>query len=403
MYLSAITQREKLFDIAMRWLQGRIEDDDCRFVKLAFLVDPIITRPVVTTFLRDVSAPEGAITRVEHVRAKAEVRERIASACPCPSARANQLLGQFRACPERFYPTTPVDLFAITAGERDLLAMVRFKSIPRIADKVSRRATARFGQEIRRRAEALAVERPDLPADGGDGALAKAERQVCLELANGSLRFTRSDLLIGDLIGAKLIGDPAELERLEAKVVSHPQVVSVKRTEHHGDYTDTRLQIEMACPAPDETVRRLLVQQWDARRRGLDLGEMRRAIPGYVESGDKTFFLEIIFTSWEDLVESEFGRGLHEERTERQRDDLLWARQLSTNVTLTMMFMLLVAVAPTTDVGWLPIKLTGRYLPPDTMATILGRLFDLDIDRSPLWMPPLSDTGAALRGQAEVE
>lgn len=385
MYLNAITQRERLFDLAMRWLQGRLEDDDGRFLSLAFFLDPLITSPVVTSFLRDVSAPEGAVTRVEHVRDKGGVRERIARACTSPSPRSEHLLGRFRACPERFYPTTPVDLLAITSGIRDLLAMVRFKSIPRLADKVSRRATARFEPEILRRAQDLATAGSSHPVEG-EGALEEAERQVCLELANGSLSFSRSDLSITDLMGAKLIGEPPELEQLEARILSHPLVVSVRRSEHHGSYNDTSLDVELACPEPRETIRRLLAQSCHVGRRGLERSEMLQALPEYVETGERTFSLEVILTTWEDLVESEFGRGLHEERTERQRDDLLWARQLSTNVSMTMMFMLFVAIAPTTEVDRLPFKLTGRYL-PDTLAAILGQLFDLDIDRSALWMP----------------
>jgi len=172
----------------------------------------------------------------------------------------------------------------------------------------------------------------------------------------------------------------------------------VRRSEHRGNYTDTRLEVELARSAPATTVERLLAREWHTISRGVDEGDLRRAIPDYVESGAKTFFVEVILTTWEDLVESEFGRGLHEERTVRQRGDLRWARQLPANVALTMMALMLVAIAPTAEVGELPIKLTGRYL-PDSMTTIISRLFGVDVDRSPLWVAPTSPR--ALRAAAD--
>ncbi|MBP7797393.1 MAG: hypothetical protein KA072_02065 [Thermoanaerobaculaceae bacterium] len=402
MYLTAMTQREKLFKLAIRWLKGQLEPDDGRFLTLAFLIDHAITAPVLAQFLSDLAAPPGAITRVDHLRVKGEVRGRIARACACPGSRTRQLLDLFRAYPERFFPTTPVDLFAICGEGDDLAAMVRLKNLGRLADKVSRRATARCEPEIRRRAEGLLSEPRRFGVDLGDHVLAKAERLVCLDLESGALALTPQDLQIDDLIGLKLIGGSSELERLEAKVAAHPQVVSVRRSEHHGKYTDKRLDVELVRPGTDETVERLLAQKWQPSSRGLNPDELRRAIPTYVEDSSKTFFVEVILTTWEDLVESEFGRGLHEERTEKQRDGLRRAPQLSANVAMTMMFMLLVAIAPTTEVVRLPFRLSGRYL-PDAMMAILGNLFGLEIDRSPLWLPRLTEEQSVDFGSLNID
>ncbi|MCG3193817.1 MAG: hypothetical protein DIJKHBIC_03071 [Thermoanaerobaculia bacterium] len=387
MYLTALTQRERLFALVIRWLQGRLEPSDGRFLTLSFLVDPVITSHVLTNFLRDIAAPEDGSLRLERLRTKHDVRQRIADAWPDLTPRATELLSEFRKRPEHFYPTTPVDLVAVTASEHDLKAMVRFKNITRIADKVSRRATARFDQEIRRRAEALKGEGSRGHDDAEGELFVEAERLVCLDIASGSLPVRPPDFLVHDLVGVKLIGDPSGLERFESRVAVHPQVISVQRTEHRGVYRDTHLVVELACPPLAASVDWLRAQNWDqAARRGLTAATLRRWIPEYVESAERSFFVEILLTTREDLVESEFGRGLHEERTERQREGLMWARQLPTNVALIIMYALLVAVGPKTEVQDLPVKLAGRYL-PDTIAVLLGRLFDLDIDRSPLSVP----------------
>lgn len=392
MYLTALTQRDQLFDLAVRWLLARPEPQDGRLLTLAFLIDPLVTAPVVTGFLRDVVASDGGSLRIDHVRTKEGVRSRIADSWPHLTIHATDLLSEFRRCPERYYPTTPVDLFVATSGEHDLRAMVRFKSITRIADKFSRRVTKSMEPEIRRRADALALAASAPHPRDDDRFLLEAEHEVCRDLTAGALSLTRSDLLIHDLLGAKLVGDAAAIERFEERVLAHPGVVSVHRSEHHGVYRDTRLVVELRCPSPSATVARLLTRDWsDGRNRGLSPDDVLRAIPGYVETAAATFFVELILTTPEDLVESEFGRGIHEERTERQRDDLRRARPLPTNAALIALSMLFVATGPRIEVPQ-PIKLQGRYL-PDTIVVLLSRAFDLEIDRSPFYVPTVDGAG----------
>lgn len=410
MYLTAMTQREQLFDLALRWLRGRPEPEDGRFLTLAFLIDPFVTAPLVKDFLRDVVAPEGDTLKIEHVRTKEGVRRRIADSWPRLTIHATDLLTEFRRHPERFYPTTPVDLFTVTSGEHDLRAMVRFKSMTRIADKASRRATKRLEPEIRRRAELLADAAPGSRPAALDRFLLEAEHEVCRDLAEGALSLSRSDLVVHDLLGAKLIADAATLKRFEERALTHSGVVSVQRTEHRGEYRDTHLVVELRCPGPPVTAGRLLAKDWrHSAARGLAPDDVLRAIPEYVEGAAPSFFVEVILTTPEDLVESEFGRGIHEERTERQRGDLRWARQLPTNVALIALSMLLVAAGPKTEVPQPPLMLQGRYL-PDTIAVLLARVFDLELDRSPLSVPPVvaedqrpSDPGARRSpGAAEI-
>lgn len=388
MYLTALTQRERLFSVAMRWIKGIAEPEDGRFITEVFLIDPSITTPALTDFLQAVASSEGTAPRVEHLRTKEHVRQRIAGGCPQRTARTHELLSRFSLHPEEFFPTTPVDLFAISGGNDELLAMVRFKNLMRIADKAARRAASCVAPKARRRADTFAATRvPGVPSAAPPRVLAETELLVCQELLAGACAFTREDLRIDDVIGVKLIGGTSELERLEGRVSTHPRVLSVRRSEHHGVYNDTRLEVELGGPDPGPTIDRLLASEWPAATsRGLDPRQVRLDIPGYVESAERSFFCEIILTTWDELVESEFGRGLHEERTERQRAELLEAGQLAMNVALASMSLLLFAIAPTLTVGVPPIKLSGRYL-PDTLAALFASLFGLDIGRTPLWIP----------------
>jgi len=47
MYLTAITQRDRLFETATRWLSGLPHPQDGRFITEVFLLDHGITMPVV--------------------------------------------------------------------------------------------------------------------------------------------------------------------------------------------------------------------------------------------------------------------------------------------------------------------------------------------------------------------
>lgn len=388
MYLTALTHRDRLFEVATRWIRGDVRSGDGRFVSEAFLVDPCITTPTVAAFLRDVAGANEVAPRIEHLHIKDDVRRRIAGS---PQVRASQtaaLLSCYRERPEEFYPTTPVDLFSISSSDGELLAMVRFKNLLRIADKVARRAAAGAAPAIRRAAEALAAGRPTPPP--GE-LLAEAERQVCLELTAGQLEFSRDEMRIDDAVGAKLIGDPARLSTIEESIASHPLVISMRRSEHRGAYNDTRFEVELAAPPPGPTIKRLLANDWiGAVSRGLEPRDLRRDIAGYVESGARSFFVEVILTTSDELVESEFGRGLHERRTERQRGEILRAGQLATNVGLAVTSLLLLAIAPTVTMSAIPVKLSGRYL-PDTVVAIVSSLFGLDLGGTPLWLPAVDD------------
>ncbi len=401
MYLTALTHRDRLFDLGVRWLHGRVEPDDGAFVTEVFLVDPFITGPVVARFLADVSGSDsGGDLRIEHLRTKDEVRRRIVAGCPRPTARALALFADYRSRPEGYFPTTPVDLILVRQANRELLAMVRFKHLMRIADKAARRSAAYVDQELRRQVRALGGVEPgeslhDLPT----ALLGEAERVVCQAFATGASAFPREEVRVDDVVGSKLVGEDGDLTRIETAIASHPDVLSVRRSEHRGNYNDVHFVVELPCPPPGPMIDGLLARDWSAAaRRGLFPSALRRDIPRYVESGARSFFLELILTTWHELVESEFGRGLHEERIERQWHDPRGTGQLATNVALALMFLLLVAISPTVAVDECPVKLSGRYL-PDMITGYLAQLFGLDIGRSPLWIPEIVTLPLERRGR----
>lgn len=393
MFLTAVTQRDRLFDVAMHWLNGRVGPGDGRFLTEAFLLDHAITAPLVARFFLEVTALLGSgDTRVNRLRTKDGVRRQIIAGWRTPSQRALELFALYRSREETFFPATPVDLLAMTRGDGELVAMMRFKRLQRIAEKAARRVVDRVDHEVMRRLGCVGGHETRTSArDLSHELVAATEQEVCRDYGTGAIAFTHQELRVGDVIGAKLIGNEQNLARIETAISSHSEVVSVHRSEHRGVYNDVQLEVELRCPSAGTTVDRLRAGDWmAARERGLDPESLRRNIPSYVEGGAQSFFIEILLTTWPELVESEFGRALHEERIVRMRFNPRYTGQLGTTVALATMYLMLVAISPVTVIDELPFRMSGRYLPESLVASV-AELFGLSFARSPFWIPEPSD------------
>ncbi len=112
-----------------------------------------------------------------------------------------------------------------------------------------------------------------------------------------------------------------------------------------------------------------------AARRGLPVAELDKRFRAYVESCSRTFRVELILTTFEDLVESEFGTCIHEQRILDQRDLAGDFGRLAQNASSIIEYMLRLATSPTVDIDELPFKIWGRYI-RDTVAHKIAALGD---------------------------
>ncbi len=78
--------------------------------------------------------------------------------------------------------------------------------------------------------------------------------------------------------------------------------------------------------------------------------------------------MEIILTSYEELMQSEFGRSMHELRVLKMRDRQAYCGMIAHNAGYLIEYMLALALAPVTEITELPIKMYGRYLPESIVA-----------------------------------
>jgi hypothetical protein len=149
MYLSGLTHRDRLFDVATRWLADRLEPTDGRIVTQIFAFERAITAPTVRRFVADLchTCHRGDLY-MERITSKDEVRAAIVAAASHPSTRVAELLDWYRQLPEEFFPRTPVRMSLVTLRNGRLTAIVRRKRIRRVADKVSRRIAEQLTGEI---------------------------------------------------------------------------------------------------------------------------------------------------------------------------------------------------------------------------------------------------------------
>jgi hypothetical protein len=385
MYLSGLIHRDRLFDVASRWLADHVRQDDGRILTEIFAFERAITSPVVRALVADlVRAIRPGELRLTRVDSKDDVRRAIVTATEHPSPRVEQLLAHYREFPEEFFPRTPVHMSLVTRGDGSLAGMVRRKRIRRIADKVSRRVADQLAGEIDAAARTLAAARAGsvgVPLDRMVSSrqqmideFAAAERIVADRIRSGRIVLDPDQVRVDDVIGIKILGTPVELARIEAALDARDGTFACQSEVHEGSYTGTHYLVDLELPSLQENIDRFNGVDWSfAEGRGLSAYHLEESLVDYLGSASPTFRVELILTTLDDLVESEFGRCIHEVRILEQRDRSTYSGRIAQNASSIIEYMLQLAISPTIQVDGLPIKIWGRYL-RDTMVEAQARL-----------------------------
>ncbi len=385
MYLSGLIHRDRLFDIASRWLADHVNNDDGRVLTEIFALERAITSPVVRALLADLArAIRPGYLRLTRVNSKDAVRKAIVDAVHQPTPRVEQLLVHYREFPEEFFPRTPVHMSLVTDGDGSLVGMVRRKRIRRIADKVSRRVADLLAGEIEVTAKSLAAARAGsvgLPLDRMVSSreemvdeFAAAERIVADRIRTGHLLFDPDLVRVDDVIGVKVIGTPSELAEIEAALDAREGTFACESEVHEGSYSGTHYLVDLELPPIEKIITRFNGVDWSfAEGRGLSAYHLEESLIDFLSSASPTFRIELILTTIDDLVESEFGRCIHEVRILEQRDRATYSGRIAQNASSIIEYMLQVAISPTVRVEGLPIKIWGRYL-RDTVGFALAKL-----------------------------
>jgi hypothetical protein len=384
MYLSGLTHRDRLFDVATRWLADRLEPTDGRTVTEIFAFERAITAPTVRRFVADLCRTfHRGDLYMERITSKDEVRAAIVAAASHPSTRVAELIDWYRQLPEEFFPRTPVRMSLVTLRNGRLTAIVRRKRIRRIADKVSRRVAEQLTGEIVAVARALASSRPR-PIAGADRDIAPpstpaavggaAERLVADRIRSGRITLDPEKNRVDDVIGVKVIGTPTELEAIEASLDGLEYTFASQREVKAGTYEGVHYLVDLELPSNEAILANMAGIDWAfAAGRGLRVESLDERFRAYIESCRRTFRVELILTTFDDLVESEFGVSIHEQRILEQRDLADDFGRIARNASSIIEYMLRLAISPTINIEQIPIKIWGRYI-RDTLNYAIAEL-----------------------------
>ena len=175
----------------------------------------------------------------------------------------------------------------------------------------------------------------------------------------------------------KIVAAEEALTRLEEFLLTHPEITVVEREVHQGNYRATNLIIEVQWGREAVCRRFLESQAWEKYlNRGIPGHDLRKGIEPLLGRAEPKICMELILTTPEDLVESELGTSIHEERIMVQRGHSKYGGYIPMNVEFLVESLFAIGFSPKINVDQAPIKLWGRYL-PETLSSYIRQLHNL--------------------------
>jgi hypothetical protein len=271
----------------------------------------------------------------------------------------------------------------------------RIKRVRRLAEKSARMVTDQIFRTIQNQAEVLADERARrlgvprvqlvTPPEEMIEEFLQAENRILEQLANSRQLENMPLLKINDVAGIKVI---VEDDRYTALLdglgdLDHCEVVEEER--HQGIYNATNLIVRLQ-PSSDAILARDLSDERMLNilsQRGIKPHQASAAFRDFVLTGEKSVYLEIIVINYQENLESEIGRCIHEDRIIEQRRGKQYRGHLAQNIEYLMEYLFTFSSSGQVELGELPIKLWNRYL-PDYFDEVMKQLFhitDVDVKR----------------------
>ena len=151
----------------------------------------------------------------------------------------------------------------------------------------------------------------------------------------------------------------------------------LEKERHTGKYNATNLIVSYKPPVEEILIQPLSKKITDMMQiRGLSPEESNTAFSEFVRSGEEDIHMEIIVSDYEEMLESEIGRCMHEDRIIEQRLRQQYRGHLAKNIEYIMEYSFTFPSSPQVQLGELPIKLWNRYL-PDYFEEVLKCLFQI--------------------------
>lgn len=321
---------------------------------------------------------------------KGDLKDMIVANSPCHNSRTEELIRNYYSDPGRFYRETPFHatlFFSRQGAIEEYIGSYRIKRVRRLAEKSARKIIDRMFYAIKKRAEALADDRAMrlgiprhqlvTPHDEMNEEFLKAENRLLEDLRHKREILDAEDMIINDVAGMKVILEDSEQRRLLALLQNMKDCEIVEKEQHEGRYNATNL-IVCFKPSREEIIVQPLKEKIVniMQLRGLDPEEANRSFAEFVRSGEERVYLEIIVCNYQEMLESEIGRCMHEDRIIEQRLRQQYRGHLAKNIEYLMEYLFTYPSSTQLELGELPIKLWNRYL-PDYFEEVLRTLFKI--------------------------
>jgi hypothetical protein len=395
--LGSFLHHEELADILGRALEDRMRPGDAVRLKVIVNLNAYFERVYSTRFAeRLFRHVAGDNVSNRSIRTKGELKDLLVAHPWYTNDRINELIARYRDYPEDYYRETPYEGRVFTVG--DPLRYVgsrRVKRIRRIAEKCARRLIDYVLEQIRRRADELASERAHrlgiprdqlvTPPEEMVEEFKHAERRILKSIRDGLFVAAMPQFYIDDVVGIRVLVDQETNRKFEDWLGAAHDLSVVDEKRFSGNFSGRNMVVawklpldELLSQPPDEAACTTFIQ----RNVGPNPAAIRRMYEDMIRTSSGYVRFEILTIDYEQVLEAEIGRSMHEEHIQAQRDRKEYTGRLAQNVESLMVYLFAFAQSSLPDLEHLPIKLRGSYLDDYVISSLRE-----------LWAPGVSEAG----------
>ncbi len=395
--INSYLHRDVLSDIIRRWMYDEALPSDADWiVRLVHFNHAYVSRYLdffAVRIFRELHPHFFSRT----IQIKGDLKDALVADPPVRNERIDELILDYRQNPGRFYRETPFHgtlYFTRRNGFAAYVGSSRIKRARRLAEKSARRIIDRIFDRIKDHADALADERARLlgiPRENlvtAPGDMTRefliAEQRILDDLREKRPIAEDGGILeINDVAGVKVVSEEPEQRKLIELIGGFPDCDIIEEERHAGRYNATNLLIRFRPPREEILARPLDPGILNVmQRRGISPDEANPAFAEFVRSGEESVLLEIIFSNYQEMLESEIGRCIHEDRIIEQRLRQQYRGPLARNIEFLLEYLFVFPSSRQRELGELPIKIWNRYL-PDYFDEILKQLFGIPTNHFP--------------------
>ena len=393
--INSFLHREVLNDIIRRWMYDEARPSDAELITRLVHFNHIFVARYLDLFAgRIFRGLHPDVLSSRSVQIKGDLKDVLVKDVPYRNERIDELIRDYHRNPGRYYRETPFHgtlYFTRNNGVTAYFGSSRIKRVRRLAEKSARRIIDRIFDTIKRHAETLADERARLlgiprerllttPADMTEEFL-RAENRLLEDLrAKRPIAGDGELLVINDVAGVKVVQEAPEQRKLMTLLGQMPGCEVVEGEVHAGRYNATNLIVRFRPPREEILARPLgqgilnIMQAW-----GYSPYEANHSFAEFVRSGEEDVLVEIIVSNYQEMLESEIGLSIHEDRIIEQRLCQQYRGPLARNIQCLLEYLFVFPASQRRELGELPIKIWNRYL-PDYFDEILKQLFRIPPD-----------------------